>query len=115
LSVAKIEAYRAKILRLLGEAHLAAGDTRAAYDRYLEAVNNYPQAHDSYLALVELVNASVPVDDFQRGLVDYYAGAYEPAAFVFERYLNPPEPITDTVTAEPPPLTPTARLTSTIP
>jgi soluble lytic murein transglycosylase len=113
LSVAKIEAYRAKILRLLGEAHLAAGDTQAAYDRYLEAVNNYPQARDSYLALVELVNASVPVDDFQRGLVDYYAGAYEPAVFVFERYLNPPEPITDTVTAELPPLTPTARLTST--
>ncbi|MCL4301104.1 MAG: transglycosylase SLT domain-containing protein [Anaerolineae bacterium] len=113
LSVAKIEAYRAKILRLLGEAHLAAGDTQAAYDRYLEAVNNYPQAHDSYLALVELVNAGVPVDDFQRGLVDYYAGAYEPAAFVLERYLNPPEPITETATTEPPALTPTARLTST--
>lgn len=117
LSVAKIEAYRAKILRFLGEAELAAGDTQAAYRHYLEAVNNYPQAKDSYLALVELVNAGVSVDDFQRGLVDYYAEAYEPAAFVFERYLNPPEPITDTVTAELPssaaPLTPTTRLTST--
>ncbi|MBI1881651.1 MAG: tetratricopeptide repeat protein [Chloroflexi bacterium] len=114
LKVAKIEAYRAKILRLLGEAYLAAGDNQAAYERYLEAVNNYPQAHDSYLALVELVNASVPVDDYQRGLVDYYAGAYEPAVIAFGRYLNPPEPISDTITNETPaltpPLTPTTNL-----
>lgn len=113
LSVSKIEAYRAKILRLLGEAYLTAGDTGAAYQRYLEAVNNYPQAHDSYLALVELINAGVPVDDFQRGLVDYYAQAYEPAVFAFERYLNPPEPITAPTAAETP--TPTTSLTQTTP
>jgi soluble lytic murein transglycosylase len=111
LSVSKIEAYRAKILRLLGEAHLAAGDTEAAYERYLEAVNNYPQATDSYLALVELVNARVPVDDFQRGLVDYYAQAYEPAVIAFERYLNPPQPSADTGAAEIP--TPTTALSQT--
>ncbi len=108
LSVSRIEAYRAKILRLLAKAHLAVGDTVAAQARYLEAVNRYPQAHDSYLALVELINAGVEVDDFQRGLVDYYAGAYEPAVFVFERYLNPPEPIIGTTT-----LTATAHLTAT--
>ncbi|NJN94690.1 MAG: tetratricopeptide repeat protein, partial [Anaerolineales bacterium] len=108
LSVSRIEAYRAKILRLLAEAHLAAGETEAAQARYLEAVNNYPQANDSYLALVELVNAGVPVDDFQRGLVDYYAGAYEPAVVAFERYLNPPEPIAATTA-----LTATNELTAT--
>ena len=97
LSVSKIDAYRAKILRLAGEAHLAAEDTGSAHERYLEAVNNYPKAYDSYLALVELVNAGVPVDEFQRGLVDYHAGAYEPAIAAFERYLNPP-PVTVTVT-----------------
>lgn len=109
LSVSRIEAYRAKILRLLAEAHLAAGETEAAQERYLEAVNNYPQAHDSYLALVELVNAGVPVDDFQRGLVDYYAGAYEPAVIAFERYLNPPDPITSTTA-----LTSTIELTTSV-
>jgi soluble lytic murein transglycosylase len=97
LTVSKIEAYRAKILRLLGEAHLAAGDTEAAHARYLEAVNNYPQAEDSYEALIELVNAGVPVDDFQRGLVDYYAEAYLPAVAAFERYVNPPSPPTPPV------------------
>jgi soluble lytic murein transglycosylase len=112
LQVAQIDAYRAKILRLLAEAYLVAGDTGSAYARYLEAVNNYPQAKDSYLALVELVNAQVPVDDFQRGLVDYYAGAYEPAVIVLERYLNPPEP-GPAATVTSPPLTSTTNLTRT--
>ncbi len=119
LSLAKIETYRAKILRLAGEAYLAAGDPEAAYEKYLEAVNNYPKAYDSYLALVELVNAQVPVDEFQRGLVDYYAGVYEPAVTAFERYLVPSEPVTDTVaTASVNPgaaLTTTQTVTITVP
>jgi len=109
LQKAQIDTYRAKILRLAAEAHLAADDPDAAYARYREAVDNYPQAYDSYLALVELVNAEEPVDDFQRGLIDYYAGAYQPAIAAFERYLNPPPPapITTTVT-----LTPTGTITA---
>ncbi|MBN1219679.1 MAG: tetratricopeptide repeat protein [Anaerolineae bacterium] len=106
LAISQIKTYRAKILRLAGEAHLAAGDSDAAYKRYLETVNRYPEAYDSYLALVELVNAGVPVDEFQRGLVDYHAGAYQPAIAAFERYL----------TAEPAPspaITSTGTLTTT--
>ncbi|MBN1994396.1 MAG: transglycosylase SLT domain-containing protein [Anaerolineae bacterium] len=87
LAVSQIKTYRAKILRLLGEAYLAAGNTEAAQAVYLEAVNLYPEAYDSYLALVELVNAGAPVDEFQRGLVDYHAGAYQAAIAAFERYL----------------------------
>ncbi len=98
LSMSQIAAYRAKILRLAGESHQAAGNPQAAYERYLEAVNSYPEAYDSYLALVELVDAGVPVDDFQRGLVDYHAKAYQPAIVAFDRYLNPPEPISLTLT-----------------
>lgn len=89
--------YRAKILRLAGEAYLVKGDTEAAYQRYQEAVNNYPEAYDSYLALVELVDAQAPVDEFQRGLVDYYAGAYQPAIAAFERYLTGSDPLTSTM------------------
>lgn len=87
LNLAQIDSYRAKILRLAGEAYIALGDTKTAHERYLEAVNNYPQHYDSYLALVELVNAGVAVDEFQRGLVDYYAGVYQPAVAAFDRYL----------------------------
>ncbi|MCB0164091.1 MAG: tetratricopeptide repeat protein [Anaerolineae bacterium] len=106
LNSAQIEAYRAKILKLLGDALTEAGDKDAAQARYLEAVNLYPDAYDSYLALVELVvNDNVPVDDFQRGLVNYYAGSYQPAIAAFERYLATPA-----VTA---PLTGTMTLTTT--
>ncbi len=92
LDIAKIGAYRAKILRLLGDARIAADDPEDGYESYMKAVNLYPEAYDSYLALVELVNAGVPVDEFQRGLVDYHAGAYQPAIVAFEEYLTQPTP-----------------------
>jgi soluble lytic murein transglycosylase len=70
-----------------GQALQAAGDDASAYARYLESVTNYPEAHETYLALVELVNADVPVDDFQRGRIDLNAAAYEPAVTAFSRVL----------------------------
>ncbi len=108
LDVSQIAAYRAKILRLAGQAHLAAGDPDAAYTRFQEAVNRYPEAYDSYLALVELVNAEVEVDSYQRGLVDYHAAAYAPAIAAFETYLTATATPTATQT-----ITPTAALTGT--
>ncbi len=88
LSIARIRAYRAKILYLAGQALVMAGNSEAAYERYAQAVNRYPEAYDSYLALVELVNAEVPVDDYQRGLVDYHAAAYQPAIEAFTRAIE---------------------------
>ena len=102
MSIAQIPAYRAKILRLLGDAYAAKEDTEAAQASYQEAIDNYPDTPDSYLALVELINADVPVDDFQRGVVDYYAQAYQPAILAFERYLSqldaPADEATETIT-----------------
>jgi soluble lytic murein transglycosylase len=113
LGVSQIASYRAKILRLAGEAHLASGDPAGAYQRYQETVNRYPEEYDSYLALVELVNANINVDDYQRGLVDYHAGAYEPAIAAFDRYLTATQPITPTtqITATAT-ITPTAAITA---
>lgn len=88
LGIARIPAYRASVLYLAGQALMIAGDTQAATVRFLQAVNRYPEAYDSYLALIELVNADVPVDDFQRGLVDYHAGVYQPAIEAFNRYIE---------------------------
>ncbi len=70
---------------LWGTALEGLGDFARAYDRYLHSVMNYPRAYDAYIALVRLVDAGVPVDDFQRGLVDYYAGAYQPALAALDR------------------------------
>lgn len=73
---------------LAGYALIVSGRREEGYARYLRAVNNYPAAYDSYLALVELVDAGIRVDDFQRGLVDYYADAYLPAIAAFYRHIE---------------------------
>ncbi|MCS7260114.1 MAG: tetratricopeptide repeat protein [Anaerolineae bacterium] len=88
LNVARIDAYRARILYLAAQALLQAGDREAAQQRYLEAVNRYPTTQYAYLSLIELVNAGVPVDDYQRGLVDYYAKAYQPAIDALTRVVQ---------------------------
>lgn len=79
--------------RMMGKALTRLGRADEAYARYLDAVENYPQYSDSYLALVELVNAGVPVSEFDRGLVDYYSGQYSLALAAFNRFegFNPDE------------------------
>ena len=88
--LAVTENTRGAMTYLAGNALLQAGEETAAYERYRAGVQNYPQAYESYLGLVALVDAGHEVDPFQRGLVDYYAGAYEPAVSVFSEYLEAP-------------------------
>jgi soluble lytic murein transglycosylase len=71
-----------------GQALQSTGDDSSAYARYVDAVTNYPETNESYLALVELVNADVPVDDLLRGRIDVFAGAYEPAVAAFSRVID---------------------------
>ncbi|MBL8110168.1 MAG: tetratricopeptide repeat protein, partial [Anaerolineales bacterium] len=79
---------KAQIDHMAGNAHLALGQTDAAYTRYLHTVENYPLSIYSYLSLVKLVDANVPVNDLDRGLVDYFAGAYDVALVAFDRYIQ---------------------------
>ena len=79
---------RAALDWYIGQAYLALNDTENAYKAYLDAVENYPAAYQSYLALAQLVEAGVPVDDLSRGLTDYFAGQYGVAVQAFDRYLN---------------------------
>ncbi|HIP97580.1 MAG TPA: tetratricopeptide repeat protein, partial [Anaerolineae bacterium] len=88
LEQAQSDAYRAQVLYRMGQAHRAAGDEEAAISRFRQAVDSYPKAYAAYLSLMELIQAGVPVDEFQRGLVDYYAGAYGPAVEAFYRYIK---------------------------
>lgn len=89
LDVAQIPAYRAKIMRLIGEAYLQAENTAAAKKQFQSVLDTYPKTFDAYLTLVDMVNADFPVDDFQRGYVDYYGGsAYQPAADALTRFLK---------------------------
>jgi soluble lytic murein transglycosylase len=73
---------------LAGRALMAIGDTETAYSKYLDSVYAFPQEYESYLGLIELVDAGVVVDEFQRGLVDYFAEAYTPALAAFNRFLS---------------------------
>ncbi|HEX6305675.1 MAG TPA: tetratricopeptide repeat protein [Anaerolineales bacterium] len=78
---------KAQMDLLIGRAHTELDQMEEAYEAYLDAVENYPQAGDSYAALLTLVNDGVPVDELDRGLVDYYAGQYGVALAAFDRYL----------------------------
>jgi soluble lytic murein transglycosylase len=80
----------------LGQAYTELGNLELAYSAYQDAVANFPLSYDSYLALLELVEAEVPVSELDRGLVDYFAGQSGVAIAAFDRYLlgEPEEPAT---------------------
>ena len=71
-----------------GNAHVELGQLDEAYARYLHAVENYPLSYYAYLALVELIDANIAVDDLDRGLVDYFAGQYDVALVYFDGYID---------------------------
>ncbi|MCP4362057.1 MAG: transglycosylase SLT domain-containing protein [Chloroflexi bacterium] len=73
---------------LAGYAELLNGETEAAYGRFQQSLAAYPNAFESYLGLVELVNAGIPVDEYQRGLVNFNAKSYDPTIAAFDRYLQ---------------------------
>jgi soluble lytic murein transglycosylase len=81
-------ATKATMNLLAGRALESLGETKAAYDRYMDSVVNFPDAYDSYSGLITLVDAGVPVDDLQRAMVDFNAGAYQPAVNAFNRVIE---------------------------
>ena len=87
-AVAQTEATKGQMEYLAGYTELLAGNTEAGYERYQTAVNQYPGASESYQALVELVNNEIPVDEFQRGLIDFNVSAYQPGIDAFLRYIE---------------------------
>lgn len=85
---------RASADLLAGQAYLELGLTDQAYTQFLDAVLKYPMAYDSFTGLSLMVNANYPVDEYMRGLVDYYAGSYYYAIQAFNRYLES-DPVND--------------------
>jgi len=88
LSFAQQPAYRAQVLYQSGQTLIDSGNTVAGYQRFIDLINTYPDRNDAYQALLTLVNASVEVNEFQRGLVDYYAKQYDAAIAAFERFIE---------------------------
>jgi soluble lytic murein transglycosylase len=79
---------RARIQYQAAQTLLVAGEREAAYTRLYDLVNNYYQTAPAYDALVDLINSDQPVDEFQRGLVDYYNDAYDAAVAAFYRAIE---------------------------
>ena len=73
---------------LMGQAYQNLDMTTEAYQRFLDSVFQFPRAYDSFTALSILVSAGQSVNEFARGLVDYYAGSYDYAIKAFDRYLE---------------------------
>ncbi len=72
---------------LSGRALLQLNRADEAYTRWQYDIDNYPLSYDSYSALRGLLDANQTVDDFDRGLVDYYAGQYDVALVALDRYI----------------------------
>ncbi len=85
--IARTEATKGQMTYLAGQAELMAGNTTAAQERFRFAVENYPRAAESHAALVALLDAGAEVDEYWRGVVDYYAAAYAPGVEALRRYV----------------------------
>ncbi len=88
LGAAQNAGYRAYIMYQAADTALIFGQEAEAYRRMTELLVDYPASSYAYQALIKLVNAGQPVDDALRGLVDYYAGAYDPAIAAYQRVLE---------------------------
>jgi soluble lytic murein transglycosylase len=79
---------RAQMNLLMGQAYTALGEMDQAYTVYQDSVARFPHTYDAFQALLALVQAGVPVDQFQRGLINYNIRQYGVALMAFDRYLQ---------------------------
>jgi soluble lytic murein transglycosylase len=88
------DATKSTINLLIGQAYLGLDLKQEAYLRFMESVVQFPNAYDSFTALSILVRDGQPVDDYFRGLVDYYysrnfdSSVFYTAIQAFDRYIT---------------------------
>ncbi len=93
LRVARDNYRQAEIEYLAGQVLLTAGRPELAHARFRRVMDKYPRNPHAYLSLVALLEADIEVDELQRGLIDFHAGASYPSAYqaaieAFDRYLD---------------------------
>lgn len=88
LEVSTDDQQKARVYYLMGETYLQLGSKEQAFSRFQDAVNNYPRTYDSYASLLILLDNDQPVNEFQRGLVNYYMNQYALASEAFFRYIK---------------------------
>ncbi|PKN83335.1 MAG: hypothetical protein CVU45_09540, partial [Chloroflexi bacterium HGW-Chloroflexi-7] len=73
---------------LVGRLYLQMGLVDQAYARFQDSVDNYPEAYDSYSALVQLVEDGQPVNQLNRGIIDYKVEQYGVAIEALTNYMD---------------------------
>ncbi len=97
LDKAQNDGTRAETLYQMALTYQEWEDTALAERTFAQLANGYPRSFRAYQAL-EALDAleSAAVDDFQRGLIYYYNGLYDPAVLAFYDYM---EQVEDTAEA----------------
>lgn len=83
---------QAQMLYNYGYANLIDGRTLTANGAYRQLLSDYPETDFAYLALIDLLDREVTVDEYLRGVVDYYAEAYTPAIEALGRHQSLADP-----------------------
>lgn len=77
--------WAAEMQLLAGNVLAEKGDIAGAQVRWQAAVDADPTNINAHRAMVRLVETDSPVDEYQRGLVNYHNGVYELAIAAFDR------------------------------
>ena len=84
---ARTDFTRGETAYLAAKALIEAGDIEGGFEIYQGLLKDVPENYTTYLGLVELITGGAIVDQFDRGLVDYYAEAWVPCIDAFVTYL----------------------------
>lgn len=79
---------KARMALFIGQLLLEQDQAEEAFNILQESVIQFPFTFDAYTALVILVDNNVPVNEYQRGLVNYNVGNFALAIEAFDRYLE---------------------------
>ena len=88
ISRSQVPAYQSRIKWELSQDLLKVGETTQAYALLQDLVTNQSATSQAALAVPVLVAANVPVDELQRGIINYNAGNYQAARDAFRRAIE---------------------------
>jgi soluble lytic murein transglycosylase len=89
LDLAQEDGTRAETLYQMAVTYQEWEDPEQAAQVFTQLAEGYPRTYRAYQALEELDAMEVStVDDFQRGLIYYYNGLYDPAVLAFYDYIE---------------------------
>jgi soluble lytic murein transglycosylase len=89
LDRAQEDGTRAETLYQMAVTYQERDDVNQAVDVFIDLATKYPRSYRAYQALEELdALEAAGIDGFQRGLIYYYNGLYDPAVLAFYDYIE---------------------------